>query len=212
MELPIQQKQKLILTSLVTDDQVRWVDRVSMNAKMHKSINEQQPTTQMDTNIQCDGAAKGRRAKTEWEEQNEIVHHPGDGLVRIDESNRFRFKIELKTFNIFPTRRPIDTREESDEPERRAVHRESRRENDEDRGHCHGGEDLEGDGVHVDGDVWNEKGGATLVTVEEGGSDLQHIHESWNILEAYWATLWSYGKYLTRLIRVGGGDLIRRYE
>jgi hypothetical protein len=37
-------------------------------------------------------------------------------------------------------------------------------------------DDLEGDGVHVDGDIRHEDGGATLVAVSERRCDFQNIH------------------------------------
>jgi hypothetical protein len=69
------------------------------------------------------------------------------------------------------------------------VLRHGRRPDDNEDEHHNGGDDLKGDGVHMDRDVCSEKSRSTLVAVEEGRSDLQHFHDSWSIESTFAAAI-----------------------
>jgi hypothetical protein len=79
---------------------------------------------------------------------------------------------------------------------------EDQRELEEDGG------DLEGGGIHEDGDVGNQDGGATLVAVSEGRSDPQYFHRHLAIEDTDGLT-GGVDHVSADTVGVGGGDLAR---
>jgi hypothetical protein len=74
----------------------------------------------MRTDTQSGVTTQHRTAETKGEKQDDVVHHPGNDLVGIDEANRngLPFKIHLRVVNIV-LRRPTDPWKQIEKPSRR---------------------------------------------------------------------------------------------
>jgi hypothetical protein len=132
----------------------------------------------MKTDTQSDVATKKRTKKTKGEEQHDVIHHPGNDVVGINQSDGNSLllpKICVREINIVPMRRPTNSWKGFQEP-LWILCRCGCWENDQGKGNKDE-ENLQRDRIHVDWEIRSEKGGPALVAVEEGWSDLQHIHD-----------------------------------
>jgi hypothetical protein len=74
-----------------------------------ESTDQHQPTTQMHTDTQSDVATQHRTAETKGEEQDDVIHHPRDDLMRIDESDGNGFVLLMIQHKVTDMRRPTDS-------------------------------------------------------------------------------------------------------
>jgi hypothetical protein len=125
----------------------------------------------MRTDAQSDVTTQHWTAKTKREEQDQVVHQLRNNLMRTDQSDGLRIEVSLN--NFVQMRGPTDLWKRFQDPAWIPFH--ETRSNDKEE-HHNNRDDLKRDGVHVDRDVGSEESGSTLVTVEEGRGNLQHIH------------------------------------
>jgi hypothetical protein len=63
----------------------------------------------MHTDTQSDVTTQHRTAETKGEEQDDVIHHPRDDLMRIDESDGNGFVLLMIQHKVTDMRRPTDS-------------------------------------------------------------------------------------------------------
>jgi hypothetical protein len=67
----------------------------------HEATNQEQPTAEMHTDAHSDEDTQHRTAQTERDEQDDVIHHPGDDMMGLDQADRL-LEVDRRACDNFP--------------------------------------------------------------------------------------------------------------
>jgi hypothetical protein len=67
-----------------------------VHADRHEATNQHQPTAEMHTDAHSDVETQHRTAQTKREQQDDVIHRPGDDLMGLDQAGRLLLGLEVK--------------------------------------------------------------------------------------------------------------------